>query len=122
MNNLIDLYTDYLLSSFGQTTATGLSRLVDISHDKISRLLSKQEFDSKDLWRMIKRDVRKIESENGFLIFDDTIVEKAYSQENDVICWHYDHSKGKSIKGINIVTCLYNSNGVSLFGTLHLKI
>ena len=56
------------------------------------------------------------------MIFDDTIVEKAYSQENDVICWHYDHSKGKSIKGINIVTCLYNSNGVSLFGTLHLKI
>jgi len=116
MNNLIDLYTDYLLSSFGQTTATGLSRLIDnhISHDKITRLLSTQDFDSKDLWKMIKRDIRKIESENGLLIFDDTIEEKPHTQENDVICWHYDHSKGKSIKGVNIVTCLYNSSGLSL--------
>ena len=34
--NLFDLYTDYLLASFGQTTATGLSQLVggQISHDK----------------------------------------------------------------------------------------
>ena len=32
--NLFDLYTDYLLASFGQTTATGLSQLVggQISH------------------------------------------------------------------------------------------
>ncbi|MDR1225073.1 MAG: hypothetical protein LBL07_19665, partial [Tannerella sp.] len=38
----IDLYTDYLLSSTGIATATGLSRLLEgeLSHDKISRLLS----------------------------------------------------------------------------------
>jgi len=116
LNNLIELYTDYLLTSFGQTTATGLSRLVDndISHDKITRLLSKQDFDSKDLWRMIKKDIRKVESNDGVLIFDDTIEEKPHTQENDVTCWHYDHSKGVSLKGINIVTCLYHSNNISL--------
>jgi len=116
MNNLIDLYTDYLLSSFGQTTATGLSRLVDnnVSHDKITRLLSKQDFDSKDLWKMIKKDIRKIESDDGVLIFDDTIEEKPYTDENEVVCWHYDHSKSVSLKGINIVTCLYSSDNRSL--------
>lgn len=56
MNNLIDLYTDYLLSSFSQVTATG-----------------------------------------------------PYTNENDVVCWHYDHSKGVSLKGLNIVTCLYST-------------
>jgi len=37
MNKEMDLYTDYLLSSFVQVTATGLSNLLDggISHDKI---------------------------------------------------------------------------------------
>jgi hypothetical protein len=37
-NNLIDLYTDYLISSFSNTTATGLSSIVDgcISHDQIT--------------------------------------------------------------------------------------
>jgi hypothetical protein len=33
---LLDLYTDYLISSFGATTATGLSKLLDgqVSHEK----------------------------------------------------------------------------------------
>jgi len=35
---ILDLYADYLISSFGQTTATGLSRLMngEISHDQVS--------------------------------------------------------------------------------------
>ena len=39
---LLDLYSDYLLSSFGATTTTGLSALVDgqISHDQVTRVLS----------------------------------------------------------------------------------
>jgi len=34
MDELMDLYTDYLISSFGQATATGLSELLggEISH------------------------------------------------------------------------------------------
>ena len=37
----LDLYTDYLLSSTGPTTATGLSRLLEgaLSHDHITRWL-----------------------------------------------------------------------------------
>jgi hypothetical protein len=30
----------------------------DVSHDEITRLLSKQEFTSKDLWRQVKTTVR----------------------------------------------------------------
>lgn len=38
----LDLYTDYLISSFGPTTATGLAALLDgrLSHDQVTRLLS----------------------------------------------------------------------------------
>ncbi len=37
MNAILDLYNDYLISSFGEVTATGLSELGggQISHDKI---------------------------------------------------------------------------------------
>ena len=47
--DLVDLYSDYLLSSFGATTATGLSNLLEgaLSHDQITRFLSQQSFDSK---------------------------------------------------------------------------
>jgi hypothetical protein len=56
MKEEMDLYTDYLLSSFGQVTATGLSNLLDnsVSHDKITRLLSGNIYSSKDLWQEAK--------------------------------------------------------------------
>jgi hypothetical protein len=28
------------------------------------------------------------------LILDDSIAEKPYTDENDIICWHYDHTQG----------------------------
>jgi len=50
MGKAMDLYTDYLLSSFGQVTATGLSSILDgsISHNKITRMLSGQVYGSKE--------------------------------------------------------------------------
>jgi hypothetical protein len=109
MENIEDLYTDYLLSSFGQTSATGLSNLVDgaITHDKISRFLSNSNFTSKDVWLSVKVLVREHQTEDGCLIFDDTIIEKLFTDENDLICWHWDHSKGRNIKGINVLSAFY---------------
>jgi DDE superfamily endonuclease len=113
---LLEIYSDYLLSSFGQTTATGLSSLLDgaISHDQVTRFLSWDDYDSKLLWRHAKRTVREIEQEDGVLIFDDTIQEKPYTDENELVCWHYDHTKGRSVKGVNLLNCLYHAGGVAL--------
>ena len=109
MEKLLDLYTDYLHASFGQTTATGLSRLLDgeISHDKFTRMLSNAEKTSKDLWLNVKPLVRQYENDDGCLSIDDCIIEKSCTDENDLICWHYDHSKGRSVKGINLLTAYY---------------
>jgi hypothetical protein len=113
---LLDLYTDYLISAFGQTTATGLSALLngEISHDSVQRFLAEERKTSADLWRTVKPYVRETESEEGVLIIDDSISEKPYTDENEIICWHYDHSKQRNVKGINFVTCLYHNAGVSL--------
>ena len=113
---IFDIYADYLLTSFGHTTATGLSKMLDgqISHDKVSRFLSKKDYTSEDLWKALKKEVRKIEDDSGVLIFDDTVQEKAYSKEQDLICWHFDHTVNRSVKGINLLNCLYHANGVSL--------
>ncbi len=111
---MLDIYSDYLISSFGQTTATALGQILGISHDMITRFLSENEFKSKDLWDLVKKSVRKIESEDGVLIIDDTIEEKEYTDENSLITWHYDHNKGRNVKGVNILTCLYHSKGISI--------
>jgi hypothetical protein len=119
---ILDLYSDYLLSSFGQTTATGLSKLMDgkISHDQVTRMLSSSKMTSKTWWKLIKPHVREIEQEDGVIIIDDSIVEKPYTDENEIICWHYDHAKGKTVKGINFVSTLYYAQDVALPVTFEL--
>lgn len=113
---LLELYSDYLLSSFGYTTATGLSNLLDnqIGHDKITDFLAKSDFNSKYLWLLVKETVRSVESDDGVLIFDDTVEEKQWTDENEIITWHHDHSKNRSVKGVNILNCLYHSKNVDI--------
>ena len=113
---LLELYSDYLISSLGYTTATGLSGMLDglISHDKVTRFLGSESFDAKTLWKRVKPLVRKYEQDDGVLVVDDTIVEKPYTDESELVCWHYDHSKGRSVKGINLVNVMYEAGGVRL--------
>ena len=112
----LDLYSDYLISSLGGlTTATELSKLTNqaLSNDKISRFLGgvyqenkklqHTEYQSKDLWKLVKPIVRKYESLDSYLIIDDTIQEKQYSDVNEVICWHFDHCFNRQVKGVNIL-------------------
>ena len=101
---LLDIYTDYLISSFGLTTGTGLSRLLDgaISHDRVQRFLASPVKNGADLWKVVKPYIRQIQKDAGVLIVDDSISEKPYTDENEIICWHWDHSKGMSVKGITL--------------------
>jgi len=116
MDDIAEIYSDYLIASFGLTTATGLSKLLEgqISHDRITRFLSGKVKTSKDLWQFVKPLIREIETENGCLIIDDSIEEKPYTDENDIVCWHFDHSQGTNVKGINFLSCLYQVASISL--------
>ena len=118
--SLLDLYADYLISSFGPTTATGLSRLLQahLSHDKITRFLSERPYTSANLWQIVKPLVRQVQNENAVLVVDDSIAHKPHTDASELIGWHYDHTTGTSVKGINFLTTLYcvgsGTNEVSL--------
>ena len=71
--------------------------------DQLTRFLSQADYTSKELWHQVKSVVRTIEREDGVLIFDDTINEKPHTDENELICWHFDHSKNRSDKGLNLL-------------------
>lgn len=113
---LLDIYSDYLISSFSYTTATGLSQTLEgsISHDKVTRFLAAEDYDSKQLWKLVKPTVRKIETHDGVLIVDDTVEEKPYTDENELITWHFDHTFGRNVKGVNILSLLYHNEGVTI--------
>jgi hypothetical protein len=113
---LLELYSDYIISSFGQITATGLSQVLSgiVSHDRITRFLSKKELDSKQLWKLVKPLVREQEQENGVLIIDDTIEKKPHTQESELVCWHHDHQSNLSVKGINLINYVYSVKDISI--------
>ena len=48
------------------------------------------------------------------MIADDSIVEKLFTDENEIICWHYAHANSKTVKGINFITILYEAQAIAL--------
>jgi hypothetical protein len=80
------------------------------SHDKFTRFLNKNNFSSKDLWQIVKPLIKKQDDE-AVLAIDDTVIEKTYSADNNIICWHYSHAKGRCVKGIEMIsaTAVYDS-------------
>src|SRR3954470_1407801 len=107
---LLDLYSDYLISTLGPATGTGLAALLDgqLSHDRIQRFLAQPACSSTDLWPIVKPLLRDLQQSDACLIIDDSIAEKPYTDENDLICWHYDHAQQRMVKGINFLSLLYH--------------
>lgn len=121
---ILDLYSDYLISQNKHATSTGLSSLLegDISHDKITRFLNSEKFTGKDLWLYVKPKVKEVEADGGALILDDCIEEKPYTDENEIMCWHFSHSKGRHVKGVNLLSCIVQYGDISLpigYGIVH---
>jgi hypothetical protein len=121
MTCTLDIYTDYLISSTGPTSATGLSNLYDgaISHDQVTRLLTNSYLESKDVWAHAKPLIRSTELQKApedfaVLLVDDSIVEKAHTDANAMITTHWDHSEKRFVKGLNFMSLLYQLNAVSL--------
>ncbi len=110
--HLLDLYTDYLMSSFSLTTATGLAKVIDnkYSHDQITRFLEQDQLDQKEYWKLIKSAVREVENDDSVLVVDDFIEEKPYTNMNSLVCYHYDHKTKTNVRGINIVNFLLYSS------------
>jgi hypothetical protein len=114
--DLLDLYSDYLISSCGLATATGMSAALDnrITHDKVTDLLSSGYISSQRLWLEVRPMCEEIEQDDAVLIIDDSVEAKPYTGCNDLIQWHFDHTEGRSVKGVNFISAVYHSWEMSL--------
>ena len=66
--------------------------------------------------------LREYESEDACLIFDDTIVSKPCTDENDLICWRWDHSKCSNEKRINLLTAFYPTQAPAVAEALRVPV
>ena len=89
------------------------------SFTEVTRFLGGQELLDKDLWGIVKPHIRRIQADDAVLIVDDTVEEKPFSDESDLINWHFDHTVSRSVKGVNLLSTLYYSQKIALPIALH---
>lgn len=110
-------YVDALLTAGNnRLTATHLSRVATkVSHDQFTRLLRSPEASGQALLRKSTR-LLKAHTTKGFrlLIVDDTIIHKPHSALSSSVGYHYDHSQGHTVRGINLLSAMWSDEVLSL--------
>ena len=99
-------YCQYLLSSQINYTMTNLAEHLDnISHDKINYYLKNEKLTPRLLWDNVKDII--VPDENAYIIFDDTVLDKRFSEKIEIVRRHYSGNEHSIVKGIGIVNCIY---------------
>ena len=77
-------YIEYLLSTPINYTCSNLSEhLENVSHDTVTDFLQNSKFKPRDLWELVKNRID--DSEEAFLLVDDSVQNKQYSQYDKLL-------------------------------------
>jgi hypothetical protein len=99
-------YCQYLLSCQGNYTLTHYAEHVEgLSHDAINRYMAKAQLRPGTLWEQVKEHI--VPSDKGFIVFDDTVLDKRYARAIDPVRSQYSGNAHGVINGIGVVTCIY---------------
>ena len=86
--------------------------LENISHDKINYYLKNQKLTPRLLWDNVKDII--IPDEDAYIIFDDTVLDKRFSEEIEIVRRQYSGNEHGIVKGIGIVNCIYFNPKIEL--------
>ena len=106
-------YCQYLLSSQINYTLTNFADHVDgLSHDEVNRYLLENKLSPRLLWEHVSEDIAM--SENGYFLFDDTVIDKNSSFKINLVRRQYSGNSHSVIKGIGLVTAVYVNPDLNL--------
>ena len=99
-------YCQFLLSSQTNYTLTYFAEHTDrFSHDAVNRYLRGEKLTARLLWEQVRGQI--LPSERGYLVFDDTVIDKNSSFQIEVVRKQYSGNAHGIIKGIGVVSCVY---------------
>jgi hypothetical protein len=114
-------YCQFLLSSQINYSLTHLAEHANKwSHDVINHYLKGEKITPRLIWEKVRDQV--ILSENGYLVFDDTVADKNFSQKIETVRRQWSGNAGGIIRGIGIVTCIYVNPELNQFWILDFRI
>lgn len=99
-------YCQYLLVSQINYTLTNFADHCErFSHDAINRYLRGERITPRLLWDSVRGQV--VATAHGYVVFDDTVLDKNYSHQIELVRRQYSGNAKAVIKGIGVVTCVY---------------
>lgn len=103
----LQLYANFLIANHNRYSGTELSRaspIEGLEHDAVSRWLARSRFTPSDLWNEVKP---LVDQKAGYLIGDDTLLNKQYSRLNELAKKQYSGDEHTLINGICLVNLLW---------------
>jgi hypothetical protein len=95
-------------------TITNLPEYLEcISHDVTNFFLKTEKLTSLLLWDKVKEVVEA--DGNGYIIFDDSVLDKRYSEEIEMVRRQYSGNEHSILQGIGVVSCVYVNPKVQRF-------
>ncbi len=114
-------YCQFLLSSQVNYTLTYFAdHWQKWSHDTINRYLAGDKVTARMVWDNVKDDI--ILDEEGYLLFDDTVLDKNYSRDIEPVRRQYSGNEKRVIRGIGLVSCVYVNAKLNRFWVIDYRI
>lgn len=103
----LETYTAFLIANGNRYSGVEVSKAMSDTphapaHDSISRWLTEQTFEPHDLWKRVRSQVNMQSS----LIVDDTVLDKRWSPNNELVDFHWSGNEHKVTRGISLVNLL----------------
>ncbi|MEI6380950.1 MAG: transposase [Cyanobacteriota bacterium ELA615] len=114
-------YCQYLLTSPKNYTLTNLANhKLTCSHDTINKFLRDKEINQAIVWENVQASIK--EDNEASIVFDDTVLDKRYSQKIELVRRQYSGNEHKLIRGIGLITCIYVNNKTGEFWVIDYRI
>lgn len=121
MKTTRQIYCQYLLSSQINYTCTNLAEhLEGLDHNSVYRYLKNEKLTPRLIWEQARQTL--VASAVGYLIFDDTVVDKSYSFEIAGVRRQYSGNAHGVIKGIGLVNLVYYNAEIDRYWIIDYRI
>ena len=82
--------------------------------------LERERLTASNVWKQVKAEI--VESDDGYIVFDDTVLDKTHSRKIDSVRWQYSGNAHKVIRGIGLVNCIYVNPETKQFWVIDFRI
>jgi hypothetical protein len=114
-------YIEYLLSTPINYTCSNLAEhLEGVSHDTVTDFLQSRKFTPRDLWELVKERID--DSEDAFLLVDDSVQNKQYSHSIETVKLQYSGNEHGLVKGIGLVNLVHTNGALGDFYPINYRI